>query len=187
MVAEPIFNHVGEYDENWQLPERLTLAQYSRVIFRPDAHFVDGRIIPRILGDWTHSRTVGSLVEHLHPACKALNLKSCISLRLQTSPSRIRVCDFVILNAEAPYEPVPTVAPLVCVEVLSPEQSPDEELDTLADYFAMGVPNIWLIDPIRRVAYTFGPDGLQKADPKNLRVPNTPIHLDLTEAFAAID
>ena len=57
----------------------------------------------------------------------------------------------------------------------------------LADYFAIGVPNIWLIDPIRRSAFTFDANGLQEADPKNLTVANKPIRLDLTEAFAAID
>jgi hypothetical protein len=51
----------------------------------------------------------------------------------------------------------------------------------------MGVANIWLIDPAKRSAQTFYNDGLQDADPTNLRIPNTPIHLDLTEAFAAID
>jgi hypothetical protein len=51
----------------------------------------------------------------------------------------------------------------------------------------MGVPNIWLIDPIYRAAFTFGTSGLREVDPTQLTVPGTPIHLDLTEAFAAID
>jgi hypothetical protein len=51
----------------------------------------------------------------------------------------------------------------------------------------MGVKNIWLIDPIRRAAFTFDADGLHEADPANLTVPNTQIKLDLTEAFAALD
>jgi len=187
MVAEPIFNHVGEYDENWPLPKHLTLAQYSRVIFRPDAHFVEGRVVPRILGDYTHSHTIGELMAALYSVCEGLKLNSCVSLRLQISPIRIRVCDFVVLQPNAPYEPVPTVPPLLCIEVLSPGQSPNEEVDTLADYLAMGVPNIWLIDPIRRAAFTFDSAGLHEADPANLTVANTPIRLDLAEAFAALD
>ena len=49
----------------------------------------------------------------------------------------------------------------------------------------MGVPNIWLIDPIRRSASSFGANGLKEADPLNLTIANSPIHLDLTEAFSA--
>lgn len=186
MTAEPSFDYAGEYDENWQLPEHLTLAQYKKVIFRPDAHYVDGRIIPRTLGDFTHGQAVGDLIAQLHPTCRALKLSSCISLRLQISPTRIRVCDFVILTAKVPREQVPTVAPLLCVEVLSPGQSPVEELDTLADYLAMGVPNIWLIDPTHRSASTFDATGFHQVDPTNLRISDTPIHLDLSEAFEAI-
>jgi len=187
MIGEPVFTHRGEYDENWPLPEYLTLAQYSHVVFRPDAHFIDGQIIPRNLGDRIHGTVVGALIGSLHPACKTHGLTACTSLRLQISPSRIRVCDFTVLEPNAPHEQVPTIPPLLCIEVLAPEQSPEEELDTLADYHAMAVPNIWLIDPIRRAAFTFNASGLHEADPTHLTIPNTPMRLDLTEAFAAID
>jgi Uma2 family endonuclease len=187
MVAEPDFKYVGEYDENLPLPKRLTREQYNRVIFRPDAHFVDGAIIARNLGDTVHNHMIGDLIGGLHQPCKDLGLHACISLRLQTSPTCVRVCDFAILKADAPYEPVPTVPPHLCIEVLSRGQQPDTELNTLADYLAMGVKNIWLIDPIRRAAFTFDTAGLHEADPTNLTVPNSPIRIDLTEAFAALD
>jgi len=188
MATAPAFDYRGEYDENWPLPKTLTPEQYNRVIFRPDAHYVDGKILPRTLGDWTHSKIVGEITGALYNACAENGFSACISLRLQISPTRIRVCDFVVLNRNAPYEPVPTIPPLLCIEVLSQEQeSPEEELETLADYFAMGVKHIWLVDPIRRAAFTFDATGLHEADPIRLTVSGTPIHLDLTEAFAAID
>jgi Uma2 family endonuclease len=69
--------------------------------------------------------------------------------------------------------------------------SPDDRLFraklVLADYLAMGVENIWLIDPQRRAAYTFDAAGLHETDTTNLVVPGTPIKVDLTEAFAALD
>jgi len=187
MATAPVFDYRGEYDENWPLPRTLTLEQYRRVIFRPDAHFVDGEIQPRTLGDWTHSKTVGEIIGALHPACTENGLSACISLRLQTSPTRIRVCDFVVLARNAPREPVPTIPPLLCIEVITEGQSPEDEVETLSDYLAMGVTNIWLVDPIRYVAFTFDAKGLHEADPTRFTVPGTPIHLDLTEAFAAID
>jgi Uma2 family endonuclease len=187
MVAATNFDWRGEYDENLPIPERLSQEQYRRVIFRPDAHFVDGRIIPRVLGDSVHGHTVGCVCSTLQLADHAIGLSCCISLRLQVCPSRIRVCDIVVLKANTPYEPVPTVPPLLCVEVLAPGQLPQEELDTLTDYLGMGVQNLWLIDPLRRAAFISDATGLHEADPTQLSAPNTPIHLDLTEAFAAID
>lgn len=187
MVAATSFDWQGEYDENLPLPERLSQEQYRRVIFRPDAHFVDGRIIPRHLGDSVHGHTVSYVCCALQSTCNAIDLSTCISLRLQVCPSRIRVCDITILKAGTPYEAVPTIPPLLCVEILAPGQLPLEELDTLADYLRMGVQNLWLIDPLRRAAFTFDATGLHEADPTHLSIPNTPIHLDLTDAFAAID
>ncbi len=187
MGTQPAFDYRGEYDENLPLPEQLTISQYRRVIFRPDAHFVDGRIVARNLGDFIHSSMVGFLIGELPPACHTLGLTCCVSLRLQVSPTRVRVCDFVVLDPKAPPEPVPTAPPLFCVEILAPEQTPADEIETLADYLAMRVRDIWLIDPLRRAAFTFNAQGLREADPTRLTVPNTPIHLDLTEAFAAID
>lgn len=35
MIAEPAFSYRGTYDENWPLPQRLTLEQYGHVVFRP--------------------------------------------------------------------------------------------------------------------------------------------------------
>jgi len=188
MVTAPVFDYCGEYDENWPLPETLTLEQYRRVIFRPDAHFVDGKILPRTLGDRTHSKTVGEIIGALDAACTENGLSACISLRLQISPTRIRVCDYVVLDRNAPREDVPTVPPLLCIEVLSQDQqSPEEELETLANYLTMGVENIWLVDPIRCAAFTFDIDGLHQADPTRLIISNLPIRLDLTEAFAAME
>jgi hypothetical protein len=70
---------------------------------------------------------------------------------------------------------------------MSPEDRLPRAVLVLADYLAMGVPNIWLIDPLRHVAYTSGPTGLQPANLTNLTVPGTPIHVDLTSAFAKLD
>ena len=110
-----------------------------------------------------------------------------IEQRIRINSSRVRVCDVAILRADAPRERVTVTPPLICIEVMSPEDRISRAKEVLADYFAMGVPNIWLIDPIHRAAFTFGAKGLQEADPTNLTVANTPIRLDLTEAFAAID
>ena len=57
----------------------------------------------------------------------------------------------------------------------------------LADYRDMGVPNIWLIDPIPRLAYTFGEAGTKMVSETQLTVPNTPIVLDLPALFARLD
>jgi Uma2 family endonuclease len=99
----------------------------------------------------------------------------------------VRIADVAILRANAPREKVSLTPPLICIEILSPEDRLSRAKLVLADYLAMGVPHIWLIDPIRRAAFTFDERGLLEVDPHNLAVPGTAIRLDLSEAFSAID
>jgi Uma2 family endonuclease len=168
-------------------PPLLSIEEYLRTSYHPDADYVNGEIEERNLGEYEHGKIQG-LIFHIF----TLNRKEwatdvVVEQRIRIDSSRVRICDVAVLRADAPRESVTITAPLICIEILSPEDRLARAKEVLADYLAMGVQNIWLIDPIRRSAFTFDARGLHEANPTNLKVSNTPIHLDLTEAFAAID
>ncbi len=165
----------------------LSIDEYLHTSFSPDVDFVDGEIEERNLGEFQHAR-----VQTLAAALFVSNERTwkgqtVVEQRIRVSPTRVRICDLAILRADAPREKVTETPPLLCIEILSPEDRLSRAELVLADYFAMGVPNLWLIDPLRRSAHTFDAQGLHHADPTNLTVPDTAIRLDLTEAFAALD
>jgi Uma2 family endonuclease len=168
-------------------PTLLSIEQYLHTSYKPDVHFVDGEIEERNVGESPHSRIQG-FITHLFLTPEAdWSAEPLVEQRIRINSSRVRVCDIAVVRADASFEEVILTPPLLCIEILSPDDRlPRAEL-VLADYFAMGVPNIWLIDPIRRVAYTYGSRGLQPADVTHLTVPGTSILLDLTEAFAKLD
>jgi Uma2 family endonuclease len=168
-------------------PSLLPIEEYLRTSYHPDADYVDGEIEKRNLGEHEHAR-IQSLISTLFDNHEdAWSTIAVVEQRIRIGSSRVRICDVAVLRADAPYEAVTTTPPLICIEILSPEDRlPRAEL-VLADYFSLGVPNIWLIDPIRQATYTFDATGLHIADPANLRVPATPIHLDLTLPFAKLD
>jgi len=168
-------------------PTLIPIEEYLRTSYHPDADYVDGEIEERNLGEFDHARLQCILASIIVRQERQWNVMGVTEQRIRINSSRVRIADLAVLRADAPREPVTMTPPLICIEVLSPEDRLYRAKLVLADYFAMGVPNIWLIDPIRRVAYTFDAAGLQTADPTNLTVPNTPIRLDLTEAFAALD
>ena len=168
-------------------PALLSIDEYLHTSYRPDVDFVDGEIEERTLGEYEHGRTqilLGSFFV-LHE--KLWRVQAVTEQRIRVNGSRVRICDLAILHAKAPRERVTETPPLLCIEILSPEDRLPRAQKVLADYLAMGVENIWLIDPIRRSAHTFNAQGLHHADPTNLTVPGTAIKLDLTEAFAALD
>jgi Uma2 family endonuclease len=168
-------------------PTLISIEEYLHTSYHPDADFVDGEIEERHLGEYEHAKLQGILSALFFSNEDTWQVDTVVEQRIRVNSSRVRVCDVAVLRAETPHEPVTATPPLICIEILSPEDRLARAKLVLADYFAMGVPNIWLIDPLRRVAYTFGPAGLQEADLTNLTVPGTPIRIDLTAAFAKLD
>lgn len=163
------------------------MDEYLHTSYKPDVDFVDGTLQERNMGEYEHNKlqTLIAVTFTLH--ANHWGTDTVVELRIRVASDRVRICDVAILRADAPRESVIVTPPLICIEVLSPEDRLAGAKRVLADYLAMGVQNIWLIDPIYRAAFTFDSAGLHEADPTRLTVPNTPIHLDLTEAFAAID
>ena len=148
---------------------------------------MDGEIVERNSGEFDHARLQFKLASYFFSREKLWNVQGVVEQRIRVSGSHVRICDLAILRVDAPREKVTETPPLICIEVLSPEDRLSRAQLVLADYLAMGVPNIWLIDPLRRSAHTFDAAGLHHADVTCLSVANTGIRLDLTEPFAALD
>ena len=165
----------------------LSIDEYLRTSYHPDADFVDGEIEERNLGEYEHGRIQWLIGVYFGIREKDWQIQGITEQRIRVAPNRVRICDLVLLRADAPREKVTETPPLLCIEILSPEDRLARAKEVLTDYLNMGVQNLWLIDPLRRAAFAFDATGLHEADPTRLSVPNTPIHLDLTEAFAAID
>ena len=168
-------------------PALLPIDEYLRTSYRPDADYVDGEIEERNLGEFQHARLQTLISAFFYSNERDWQIQTVVEQRIHVAARRVRIADVAILRTDAPREQVTTTPPLICIEILSPEDRLYRAKLVLADYLAMGVENIWLIDPIYRAAFTFDAAGLHEADPTSLRVPNTPIHLDLTTAFAALD
>jgi Uma2 family endonuclease len=165
-------------------PTLLSIEEYLHTSYRPDADYVNGEIEQRHIGEHTHNLIQGFIYYVFTFNMEAWRTEAIIEQRIRIDSSRVRVCGVAVIDADQPFEEVLTAPPLLCIEILSPEDRIPRAKLVLADYLAMGVPNIWLIDPVRRSASTFDAKGLHKADPTNL---NVPIHLDLTPAFAKLD
>jgi Uma2 family endonuclease len=76
---------------------------------------------------------------------------------------------------------------LLNIEILSPEDRLPRVITRFNDYVAMGVPNLWLLDPVDRTAFIYSKDGLRLAEGPRLTIPDSPIYLDLPEIFSALD
>ncbi|RXH57398.1 Uma2 family endonuclease [Granulicella sibirica] len=78
-------------------------------------------------------------------------------------------------------------APLLCIEVLSPEDTWAKRRARLNDYLAMGVEHVWCFDPDAREARRFTATGFVVASEPTLTVSGTPIVISITEVFSVLD
>ena len=125
----------------------ISVEEYLKSSYEPDAEYVDGVIEERPMGEDQHSAWQVALVTYFNVRGREWNIRVRSELRTRTSERRYRIPDVAVLDAALPREPVATVPPLIAFEVLSPEDRLSRLLVRLADFENMGVPAIYVIEP----------------------------------------
>jgi Uma2 family endonuclease len=92
-----------------------------------------------------------------------------------------------IISRDQPIEPVFTRPPLVCIEILSKDDTLRSIEDKIDDYLAFGVGNIWVLDPVKRRAYVCTKGTFQEPAEGILAAPDSPIRIPLKDLFADLD
>ena len=124
----------------------VSLGEYLKSVYEPDADYVDGSIEERPMGEFDHADWRQAIIAFLL-AHKDWNIRVLPELRVRISPNRYRVPDVAVLDRSQPIEQIVTLPPLAVFEVLSPEDRMLRIQTKLQDYSDMGVAEIWLLDP----------------------------------------
>ena len=161
----------------------VSVAEYLNTSYRPDCDYVDGEVLERNLGEYEHSRPQALLATQLFNQEKQRRIVVLIAQRIQAGPNRFRVADVCVLGAEAPHEQVIAAPPLICAEIVSKDDSFASIVERLDDYLAMGVPNVWVIDPRLRRGYRYSSEGFLEAKDGILRAGNPDLSVPLTALF----
>lgn len=170
------------------LPGLVTLEKYLRTSYSPDCDFVDGVVEERNLGEYPHSRLQILIGGWLLAHETEWHTRTLTEQRIRVSEKQVRIADLCLLRADAPREAVTVTPPLLCIEILSPEDRIARARKVLEDYRAMGVAMCWLIDPIYRSAYLHDAEGFRvAASTERLELPGTPVFLPLDDLFARLD
>jgi Uma2 family endonuclease len=153
--------------------------------YEPDAEYVDGRIEERNLGEFDHN-TVQQLIQvWFFLRRREWNVQAIQEQRMRVSATRVRIPDVCVFGNDYPPEQVFTRPPLVCIEVLSPEDRRSKMNQKIADYQAFGVQNIWVIDPREKSGWDVSSGQWIAAD--RFAVSGTPVYLDLAELFTSLE
>lgn len=165
----------------------LTIEEYLSTSYHPDCDYVDGEIEERNLGTYDHESLQVEVGAWFRDHKEDWKIRVASELRAQVSRTRVRIPDICIIRADNPREQVPQTPPLLCIEILSPDDRLPRITKRLDDFAAMGVTNLWIIDPQQRIGYIYtSPDNL-KLVADRLTIPESPIYLDLPAIFAELD
>jgi Uma2 family endonuclease len=138
----------------------ISIDEYLHTSYRPDCDYVDGEVQERLWGEYTHARALGQTLVQLVTRYPGLRSRVLPSLRVRVKATRVRVPDICVLAEDAPNEQIPSVPPILCIEILSEEDTFVRIMDKLRDFFQMGVRTYWIIDPALRSAWVATPGQL---------------------------
>ena len=137
---------------------------YLRSSYEPDAEYVDGKIEERPMGEFDHASWQQAIQLWFWQHEKEWNIRVLPALRVQVAATRYRVPDVTVLDRSRPKEQIITHPPLAVFEVLSPEDRVQRLKLKLEDYRAMGIPEIWVIDPQDSTFYRYEDLQLRRTD-----------------------
>ena len=165
----------------------VTASEYLHMSFEHAAEFVDDHVEERPVGERDHSALQKKLLFLLSALRCEPYFEPFQELRVQVSPSRFRVPDLTLIPADAPHEQIVRTPPLLCIEILSPEDTMSRTLGRVRDLLAMGVPEVWIVDPELRSIHVCSGSTLMQHREGSLPVPGTPITVSLAEVFSVLD
>ena len=158
--------------------------EYLRTPYRPDCDYVDGFVLERNLGTHPHARLQSLILAWLMAREKAWQIHVIVECRLKIRPRKYRVPDVMVLPAAASYPRVIEQPPLLCIEVVSPDDNLPDLVIRAGDYLLLGVPVTWIFDPETKQTFVYTEQGTVESFETVLR--HGQIELPIADIFAQL-
>jgi Uma2 family endonuclease len=128
---------------------------------------VRGVLVVREPAGYAHGRVAMNLAvrlaSHVEGAAAGQVFAAETGFALARGPDTVRAPDIAFVRRDRLPDPAthgfPDLAPDLVVEVLSPDDRPGEVLAKVADWLTAGTRLAWTVDPERRLARVYRPDG----------------------------
>jgi Uma2 family endonuclease len=165
----------------------VSLDQYLRTSYRPDCDYIDGEVQERNFGETEHSDLQTRLVELLLTPESKRYVRATTEPRVQVKETRFRIPDVCVRRVSDPKEQFIRRAPLLCIEVLSPEGRMSRIMERVRDYLEMGVLDVWVFGTSKRSVLLFAGSTMIEQTQGELKVPETPLVITLANIFQVLD
>jgi Uma2 family endonuclease len=140
-------------------------------------------VIERNLGERTHSSAQRDVICYLAAESDEHGVEVFPGVRVQVSPTRIRVPDITVVKLSQEQGEIFTNPPHLCIEILSKDDTMEYMQEKIDDYLRFGVPYIWIINPKNRKGYVVTVDGMVEAKSGVLETNDPAIRIPLADLF----
>jgi Uma2 family endonuclease len=162
----------------------MDVGEYLHTSFDgPDCEYLDGEVIERNLGELPHGDVQFTLARLVWQLGRHLAVRVVTEARIRISPTRYRIPDVSVWLDGDIGAGVPTKPPFLAIEVVSPEDRMTRVQPKIAEYLAIGVAWIWVVDPIERNAICYSQSNQAGTLTETLRTENPVIEIPLAKAF----
>ncbi|MDQ2949543.1 MAG: Uma2 family endonuclease [Acidobacteriota bacterium] len=143
----------------------VSVEDYLLTSYRPDCDYLEGVVRERHLGQFDHARLQTILAALFVNNEGKWGVLGLVEQRLRVRPDRYRVPDLLVVPLDYDRSPVVEIAPLLCIEIVSPDDRLKDLTERAQDYLDLGVPETWIFDPLKQQAYLYSVDGLHQVPP----------------------
>ena len=166
----------------------IPVSEYLRNSYEPDCDYVDGEVVERHVGTKSHGILQFLLARWFDDRFDQYGCVAVPEQRLRVGDDRYRVPDVCVMLGAGAGEEVITSVPLVCIEVLSPDDTLPDLQERIDDYLALGVQNVWIFDPVKHAVWIASTGGIITPFTESLLpVVATNLIIDLPPVFAALE
>jgi Uma2 family endonuclease len=162
---------------------QMTVEEYLRTSFDPDCEYVDGEVLDRNVGEKGHSKVQRRLIEFFFVNRGKWDVFCLQEWRFKVTERHYRIPDFTIVAGPEPDEAILDTRPLVCVEILSPEDRMSRMTVKIGEYLAHGVRYVWVLNPQTNEAFAYTDSGMHQITDGFLRTEDPAIEIPLSEIF----
>ncbi len=166
-------------------PQHLVAEnEYLHTLYRPDCDYVDGFVLERNLGTHPHGRLQTLIAAYLVQREQEWQIHAVVEVRLKIRARKYRVPDVMVLRAAASYPALIEQPPLLCIEIVSPDDKLPDWVIRAGDYLSMGVPITWIVNPETKQAFIYSDEGtVESSEPVLL---HGQIELPITELLGQL-
>jgi Uma2 family endonuclease len=160
----------------------ISVEEYLRTDYQPDCEYVDGVVEERNLGEREHSNIQSNIAAFFRARYRQTGVQAWVEWLFRTSPTRYRVPDVIVTRGK-PDEQILSTPPLLCIEILSPEDRMSRVNARIKEFLYFGVPVVWLIDPEERRLWVYRPGSIEEAT-GSVKLDGASIEIPFDEIFA---